>query len=593
MKLHFAERTFLLCVISLCILTVAITAQTTAQDTTTAQAADTGSVKSRPTSEIKTDENKSELKEIVQLLREQQRELESLRQQITEQAKTIEELRQRVEKGEQTAMAKTTGPVVASSSPSTTNNDAQKDQDDRLSRVEAQAKKTGDAIAKQLGSITFSGDLRLRYEPTFGQLNTSANADNPAIVGNEISSRQRFRYRVRFGMKGQIGDTIEWGLRLASGSFADVISTNQTITDFFNRKPFALDQAYVAWTPKISDGSKVLRFQAGKFDIPWTRTEITFDNDLTVEGFSESYRVNFKNRPIENLSFTAWQLPFFERNSAFVRNANGTVNVDESRRGGRDLALYGGQVQAGFKLSKDASLTLSAVDNYFSGTQFISPVQVFGTNLLIPVTITIPATATTPAQTVTTQVSIPRDLFVAGNGNLGLSIASSNATNRDGRLSSGFNLVDLIAQLNLWSESKVPVRLLFDYVRNTQTHPLVLAGPGGSNITTPNNENTGYWAEIQLGKNKARGDWLLGYTLFRIEKDAVLTPFNFSDIAQPSDVRVHRFVFNYMVDPRVTLSFTSIFTQRPNGLLGVFGNTPPGSLNRVTTRLQFDTTFRF
>jgi hypothetical protein len=41
------------------------------------------------------------------------------------------------------------------------------------------------------------------------------------------------------------------------------------------------------------------------------------------------------------------------------------------------------------------------------------------------------------------------------------------------------------------------------------------------------------------------------------------------------------------------LSLTAWLTQRPNGLLGVFGATPPGSLERTQTRLQFDTLFRF
>ena len=69
--------------------------------------------------------------------------------------------------------------------------------------------------------------------------------------------------------------------------------------------------------------------------------------------------------------------------------------------------------------------------------------------------------------------------------------------------------------------------------------------------------------------------------------------FNFSDIGQQSDVRAHRLTAAYALDPRVTLSFTGLFTQRPNGVLGVFGQTPPGSLNRTLTRLQLDTILRF
>jgi hypothetical protein len=109
----------------------------------------------------------------------------------------------------------------------------------------------------------------------------------------------------------------------------------------------------------------------------------------------------------------------------------------------------------------------------------------------------------------------------------------------------------------------------------------------------PNHENRGYWAELQVGKTRARGDYLFDYTFVRIERDAILAPFNFSDILQSTDVRAHRFVASYAADPRVTLTVTAIVSERPNGLLGAFGATPAGSLNRATTRLQFDTLFRF
>jgi hypothetical protein len=255
--------------------------------------------------------------------------------------------------------------------------------------------------------------------------------------------------------------------------------------------------------------------------------------------------------------------------------------------------MFGGAARVRFEPNDKVALTLSASDLYFRGTQFISPVQVFGSQLQLPVTITIPATATTPAQTITTQVSIPRDFLVAGNGNLGLTNASNNATNRDGRLSSGFNLVDLIARLDLKHSKRWPVTLLFDFVTNTQVHDVVTAGPGGADLILHNDENHGFWGEIQVGSTKARGDMQFGYTFMRIEKDAVLTPFNFSDITQQSDMRGHRLQFSYAADPRVTFSVTGIVTQRPNGLLGPFATTPPGSLNRATTRLQFDTVIRF
>ena len=447
-----------------------------------------------------------------------------------------------------------------------------------------------------LSSISFSGDFRLRYEGQFGQLSALPNSANPTTVGNELSPRNRARIRARFAMRGQFGREIskterefQWGLRLASGTYPDVSSPNQTLTDFFTRKAFGLDQAFITYKPARVPG---LRLQAGKFETPWLATEMTVDVDLMPEGLNELYSRDFKDSRLKNLTFVAWQLPFLERASAFVLGADGRVSVEQSRRAGRDLALYGVQARARLELTPHAGLTLSAADLYYSGTQFISPAQFFGGQLQIPVTVTIPATATTPAQTVTTTVSIPRDALVGG-ANIGASPNNTNAVNRDGRLASGFNLVDLIARLDLSHSARFPVALLFDFVHNTQAHDVVLAGAGGANRVLANHEDNGYWAEIQVGKNRVAGDVLVGYTFLRIEKDAVLTPFNFSDIAQPSDVRAHRATFTYTVDPRVLLTVTDIISERPNGLLGVFGATPPGSLNRATHRFQFDTVFRF
>lgn len=538
--------------------------------------------------------NSSDLEDVRRELREQKEELRRMQAVITEQSQVIDALRQRVEHTARTdagEVVKTSNIPISDNAPQDSQVKAQSSETDaRLKRVEEQATKTSETLSKQLGSISFSGDIRLRYESFYGQLNALTNGDNPAILGNELSTRQRFRIRARLALRGQISKEFDWGLRLASGSFADSISANQTLTDFYNRKPFGLDQAFIAWTPQRVPG---LRLQGGKFDVPWTRTEMTIDNDLPVEGFSQTYSRNFKKSTLKNLTFIAWELPILERNSAFVRNANGTVNIEESRRGGRDLALYGAQLRARFEPTKTVALSLSAADLYFSGTQFISPIQVFGNQLQLPVTFTIPATATTPAQTVTTQVSIARDLLVSGNANLGLSPATNNAINRDGRLASGYNLVDLIGRLDLTHKARFPVMLLFNFVTNTQTHDVSVAGAGGTTIFLPNHENNGFWAEAQIGRSKERGDVQFGYTFASIEKDAVLTPFNMSDMLQPSDTHLHRLMFNYTADPRVVFSFVTIINQRPHGLLGAFGTTPPGSLNRPTTRLQFDTTFRF
>lgn len=517
---------------------------------------------------------------LAHLLEQQNERLNQMQQTISEQQETIRLLLGKANgQPELTAATMNSTTAIAGE---TQNTSQPPSVEDRLKKVETRV--------SEIGAIKFSGDIRLRSESIFGQQNILANGDNPALLGNELSPRHRMRLRARLQMRGSITDEFDWGLRFATGSFADNISTNQTLTDFFNRKPFGLDQAFITYKPKRVGG---LRLQGGRFEPPWTFTEMTIDNDLMVDGFNESYTRAFKKSSLKELTFVAWQLPMLERNSAFVRNANGTVNIDQSRRGGRDLALYGGQVRARFEPSSNVALSLSVSDLFFSGTQFISPVQVFGSQLLLPVTFTIPASGTTPAQTITTQVAISRDLLVAGNAGLGLTNASNNATNRDGRLASGYNLVDMLARLELKHSKRWPVTLLMNFVANTQAHDVVTAGPGGADLLLPNNENKGFWGEIQVGQAKARGDTQFGYTFLRVEKDAVLTPFNFSDITQQSDMRVHRFLFGYTVDPRVTFNVIGLVTERLNGLLGPFAATPPGSLNRSTFRLQFDTVLKF
>ena len=507
-----------------------------------------------------------------QLIEQQNARLNQLQQTVEQQQETIRLLAQQVTSASSSVSTATTMRVEPEPVPQQTPS-----VEDRLKKVES--------TVSALGNIRFSGDIRLRSESIFGQSNILASGVNPLVLGNELTPRHRMRLRARLTMRGTISEEFDWGVRLSTGSFADTISTNQTFTDFFNRKPFSLDQAFVTYKPMKLPG---LRLQGGKFELPWTSTEMTFDNDLMVEGFNESYSRTSKDSVLRDVTFVAWQLPMLERNSAFVRNADGTVNLDQSRRGGRDLAVYGAQLRTRFEPSSKVALNLSIADVYFSGTQFISPVQVFGSALQLPITISLPG-----GGTATTQVSIPRDLLVAGNGNLGVSTATNNATNRDGRLSSGFNLIDIIGRLELKHSKRFPVTIIANFVTNTQVHDVIAAAPGGADQVIPNNDNNGFWGEVQVGQTRAKGDMQFGYTFMRIEKDAVLTPFNFSDITQQSDMRGHRLGFSYAADPRVVFTITGIITQRASGLLGPFVATPPGSLDRPTTRLQLDTVLRF
>ncbi|CAN5479967.1 hypothetical protein BH10ACI1_BH10ACI1_24140 [soil metagenome] len=560
-------------------------------------------------------ETPSELEEIKRQLREQQKEIEKLQVMLAQQAQMIEKLQNNSVLPNQN----TTVATQTTNNNSTSTNVSQKDTiEDRLTKVEEQSKKTTEMIAKnQFGTLGFSGDLRMQYDSQYRLLNNAVNINNPAIIGNELSSRQRIRYRLRFAVRGKIGGDVfsgfytsngekrtekefEWGIRLVAGTLANPASPNPVLTDFFSRKPIGIDQVYVSWRPRLIPGLKIT---VGKFETPWTHTEMTFDNDVQVEGVGEVFSRDIKNSVLKNITFSAWQLPLLERGTTFIRNANGTINLEESQRNGRDLGLFGAQLQTKFALSSKNNLTLSAAILNYANTGAINPIQVFGNNLQLPVTFTIPATATTPAQTISTVVNISREFLVSGNGNLGLSAGTNNAVNRNGRLSSGFNLIDFLAQFDIKQYKYYPMTVILNYVRNTQTRDVIVADSLGNNVALRNNENDGVWAEFRIQSLRkkrgnefgtpVKGDLLLSYTFLRIEKDAVLTPFNWDDLIQGSDVLAHRVFFSYTVDPRVTFNITGLFNKRANGLLGPFGNNPAGSLNRFTNRIQFDTVFKF
>jgi len=116
------------------------------------------------------------------------------------------------------------------------------------------------------------------------------------------------------------------------------------------------------------------------------------------------------------------------------------------------------------------------------------------------------------------------------------------------------------------------VTLTFDYVHNATDRV--------------SDEKDGYWVGASLGQTKEKKDWLLGYYYTRIQQDAVLVPFNFSDILA-SNSRAHMPTFAYQVANNVTLQWSGLFSQRANRVVIASPE------NRFLNRMQFDVLYRF
>src|SRR5882724_2368779 len=253
---------------------------------------------------------------------------------------------------------------------------------------QGEKKSLGDKI-RAFGPFSFSGDFRLRDEPFIGGPCTAANCDSQV--------RNRARFRARLNLNAKFNDDISGGLSVASGDLNDPISTNQTLNQFYTRKPFNLDRAFIAYTPHQF---KPLILTGGKFAYPWYRTELTWDNDLNPEGVAQTLQWNFTNNTplIRRFALVGFELPFTE--------VQHTAGINRSRV---QSVVYGGQVQAVWELASWLRLsTYGAYYNYHNPDPIAFATAAAGGNPQTPTVGLLPLGGASPQNSVitTTRTSI-------------------------------------------------------------------------------------------------------------------------------------------------------------------------------------------
>jgi hypothetical protein len=295
-----------------------------------------------------------------------------------------------------------------------------------------------------------------------------------------------------------------------------------------------------AWITYKPNYAKFLKLDAGKFAYPWYRTPMTFDSDVNPEGFAQTLSFDLKSPGLKNFMVVGFELPINEVS------------------GGPDSFILGGQIQTQFQLSSKARLGL-----YGAGINFLR---------------------TDP-------------LGVAASGRVvGTLVGSLNNFNTMRKDSSGkvlgyaykFAYLDAIMKLDLDTSPRFPTSIVFDFVNNTR-------GP---------RERSGYWAEINVGKQKAAKDVLFNYTYIRIQEDAVIGAFNESDLRASTNVLDHKLQFAYMFKNNFTGQFTAWIGKLANPFHNV-DQIPSGVRSACTgadvsqcrdpylKRLQFDLIYKF
>jgi hypothetical protein len=122
--------------------------------------------------------------------------------------------------------------------------------------------------------LSFGGDFRLRYEG----FNWEGKFDD--------GRRDRFRYRLRFGFRAKLFDSLVLGVQLRSGRPDNPISDNQSFDDSFSKGEISLGEAWLDW--RATESFSVI---GGKFPPTklWTSADIEWDDDVTTEGAMQMF----------------------------------------------------------------------------------------------------------------------------------------------------------------------------------------------------------------------------------------------------------------------------------------------------------------
>ena len=438
------------------------------------------------------------------------------------------------------------------------------------------------ALESLLGRFRFSGDVRVRGE--------SYSQDG-------IPDRNRARIRVRFGVDGQLNQDFIAGFALATGSLGDPSSTNETLTNVFDRKTIALDRGFITFNPIAH---RWLSLTGGKFAFTWQRTSVTFDPDLNPEGFNEKASFDFSG-PVKNFTIQAIELLYNEANGKA-----GIASQDSYAVGGQASA----RLQFGPWTATPSFLTLKwdRPDAILNESAFAVAATTTGFQ---PAT---PKGGTTPSPI--TGIPIPGEGQGCAKGSSFSSFAPcvfapngmTNATYVDSKgvahFYSGFNYADFILNNQIQTGlTRLPVNLLLEFLDNldAEAHPL---STKGAVLKTLGSQNKEYGFDFSLGQVKNKNDIQLGYAWYREEQDAAIASFVESDQRAPTNILQNRIYALWKLRANTLASFTwwrgrALNTNLENNV-ALFNNynslatiSKAGQQEPYLNRLQFDLIYTF
>jgi len=507
-------------------------------------------------------------------LAEQQRQIQQLRQELQRRDQAMDQQEQKLNQL-QTATRDAQSKAGAASEQSTEGvsklqgdvSDLKLNQTNAAVSTQDDQKRIG-AVEGLVNRFRLSGDVRVRYENFFQRYDGCIEANCP--------QRHRARIRLRLGIDGKLNEDFIGALYLATGtnvnataSFTDPVSTNQTLTEFYDRKTIGLDRGYISYQPQRW---KWLQLTGGKFAYPWIRTPMTFDNDLNPEGFFEKFSFDFGNPIVKSVTFTGMQLLFNEISGI-----------------GNDGNAIGGQLSSKLQVGRLVTMTPAITILNWNGADAIAQAA-------FPVLPCASATATgcipnpnTPAVGTPLPPPItPAVRLINANAFTNASRIVGTGTGQRRAFVSGFEYAEALLDTNVQTPFKrFPWRILLNFEKNLRAKTPVGA---------PSRQDQAYWLETSIGQQRDKNDLQFGYSFARVEQDALISQFNESDMRAATNVLQHRVFFGWQVQRNVQIALTHWLGRtlnvnlqnaaKPAGL-------PAGQQDPWLNRSQFDVVYRF
>lgn len=383
-------------------------------------------------------------------------------------------------------------------------------------------------------------------------------------LANTTESRSRQRLRMRLGLTAKVTDEVGVGVRLATGSATDRVSTNQTLGQNFNKYELYVDRAFVRIDPV-----EWVSIQGGRIPNPWFATEMTWNENLNFEGFATSFR-----RPMVDDGFA----PFATL---------GYFPLRESTPPGRNSrSLWGAQVGASMELDSRTRVKFGLAYYSYNNIEGRSDTDY-----------TLLSNGISVGQRYG-QYEYPVGLRQRGNTVFETNplINFTNDTIKPTwGLAYQFKPLVLTATAEFTHFSPFNVMLAAEYANNTAFSASDFRKRAGStyyNNVDPGGSREGYQLKVAVGATEVRElhDWQVQFAYRRVGSDAVLDAFTDSDLGLGgTNLRGYSLGVTYGVDRNSTLGVRYMAAENIDSTIN--RNYPTASYKANTLQVDFNVRF--